>query len=104
MTMVDQGQHICRGSLLTPHVCGTCGKDIAIGPGKILLAPPELPVTTDAYEALDVQPGWWCVVYPATPFHHALAKKMAETKPGQLLPLTVDEMALLMEFMPWPRR
>ncbi len=67
-----------------------------------LFAPPALP-NAEVYENSDLSNDWWIVVYPATDLHHKLAKKLAGNKSGQLVPLTVDEISLLSEFMVWPK-
>lgn len=88
--------------------------ELEIKPGQImtkedfekrqkLVAPPALP-NAENFENSDMGDDWWCVVYPATSMHHALAVKLAGAKSGQMMPLTIDEMALLSEFMVWPKR
>jgi len=68
-----------------------------------LIAPVALP-NAENFENSDMGNDWWCVVYPATTLHHALAQKLGGAKSGQMMALTIDEMALLSEFMVWPRR
>lgn len=46
--------------------------------------------------------GWWIIVHPDTPEHRDLAGKLAGKKPGELVPLTLNEMARLVEFQVWP--
>lgn len=70
----------------------------------VLVAPP--PQQTPQQRATEFvrEAGWFVIVFPDTDKHYELAQKLAKAKPGQLLPLTPDEMYLLTEFMPWPKR
>lgn len=44
------------------------------------------------------------VVFPDSDLHRKLALKLAKAKPGEMLPLTNDELALLSEFFTWPNQ
>lgn len=46
----------------------------------------------------------WLIVFPRTREHIDLAKKLATAKKGQLLPLTDNEMTLILDFRVWPPR
>lgn len=71
----------------------------------VLVAPPPKPETPQQRATQFIrEAGWFVVVFPATDAHYALAEKLAKAAPGQLLPLTPDEMYLLTEFIPWPKR
>jgi hypothetical protein len=95
--------HLCKGSALNPHVCGTCGKAIPVGPGKILIAPQPEEGKVTAPE-LPLPNGYWIVICPNTDLHIQLARKLANARPCQIVPLTNDEMSLLTEFMVWPKQ
>lgn len=68
---------------------------------QVLLPPP--PPQQMAFPQFIVQTGWFVILCPDTDLHRQVAQKLAQAKPGQILPMTPDEMALVMEFMPWPR-
>lgn len=70
----------------------------------VLVAPAPLPSPRERANQFVREAGWFVIVFPASDKHFELAEKLAKAAPGQMLPLTPDEMYLLTEFMPWPKR
>ena len=67
-----------------------------------LLSPPAS--TPAQHEARRIPSDFFLVVFPDTDLHHKLAARLSGAKHGQLIPLTNDEMALLSEFIVWPKQ
>lgn len=80
------------------------GKIIRVDPADdapFRLPPPPTPQQRAANFV--AQNGWFVIVFPDSDMHWALAEKLAKAKPGEMIPLSNNEMALLTEFMPWPK-
>ena len=67
-----------------------------------LIAPEE--PAREAYENVRLRGDFFIIVYPASDLHHRVAVKLAQSKPGQMVAMTPDEMSLLTEFIVWPKQ
>lgn len=84
-----------QGEIVNPHVMEHV-------PEPALIPPlPRNPQQRAA--AFVLENGWFVIVFPDSDMHWALAEKLAKAKPGEMVPLSHNEMALLTEFTPWPK-
>lgn len=83
-------------------------EESGLPPGKIIpidgpLLPPAEKTPQQRALKFIAESGWFVIVFPDSDMHWALAEKLAKAKPGEMVPLSANEMALLTEFTPWPK-